>query len=463
MAKAIKITGDRLRKFKQTAEPRQELYDSAEQGLFYIQLARGGAWRLRYTYNGKRYTQKIADGDTKPEEARAIAGQWRAKIDQGINPVDEITQNKNAAKEQQESDKKRRLVNTGTFFAEIYSPHLTKMSHSGNATLNIIKNNFAHLFDRDMDKLTLADLRAWENSRKTNNTRPTMVRALSAFKAMINYAAGQKAKDPNDAPVIAENPIRNFTLSAPTAEERDQAKVSAEELNLKRDLLGEAERQQIQEGLKLFAEEVRQQRRNSREHGKGYLADLDSVAIPHWFIAFAHVARLTGMRPSDIRRLRWSDIRQDFRTRLKIIKFTPNKTAHHENATEVSFPITGELEQVLEQWASQKHNPQTGLIFASERTGGLMDKKAYLRHWRRVKELAGVRPDIDFYCYRHNFISDMVNKGFPLLAIAKLVGHKTTAMIEKNYFKADLDDMAAMAAALGGMNFGTKAIGGGAV
>lgn len=463
MAKAIRITSDKLHKFKQSAQPRQELYDNAEQGLFYIQLSRGGAWRLRYTYNGKRYTQKIADSEIKPEEARSIARQWRTKIDQGINPVDEITLNKNAAKEIQESDKKRRLVNAGVFFNEIYSPHLVRMSHSGQATLNIIKNNFSHLFGLDMDKLSPAELRAWENSRKLENTRPTMTRALSAFKAMINYAAGQKAKDPNDSPVISENPIRHFTLSAPSAEERDQAKVSAEELNLKRDLLGEAERQQIQEGLLLFAEEVRQKRRNSREHGKCYLADLDGVAIPHWFIAFAHIARLTGMRPSDIRRLRWSDIRQDFRTRLKIIKFTPNKTAHHENATEVSFPITSELEQVIEQWAGNKKHPQAGLIFASERSGGLMDKKAYLRHWRRVKELAGVRQDIDFYCYRHNFISDMVNKGFPLLAIAKLVGHKTTAMIEKNYFKADLDDMAVMAAALGGMNFGTKAIGGGAV
>src|SRR5690606_19833307 len=113
--------------------------------------------------------------------------------------------------------------------------------------------------------------------------------------------------------------------------------------------------------------------------------------------------------------------------------------------------------QVLEQWAEQKNNPQTGLIFASERTGGLMDKKAYLRHWRRVKELAGVRPDIDFYCYRHNFISDKVSKGFPLLAIAKLVGHKTTAMIAKHYFKTGLDKMAASAVAKTSGNSAKKA------
>jgi len=44
----------------------------------------------------------------------------------------------------------------------------------------------------------------------------------------------------------------------------------------------------------------------------------------------------------------------------------------------------------------------------------------------------------------------LVNSGLPLLKIARLVGHKNTDMIAKNYYRQDLDDMAGLIRALGG-------------
>ena len=458
MAKASNITVNSLDKFKKTAKPRAELYDGKETGLFYIKLVKGGAWRYRFTFNGKRYVPKIADGNKTPEEARAVVAEWKLQLSKGINPVAEI---QTTAEDQNQQLENRRLAKVGAFFDEIYTPHLLAVAGSGQDTLNIIKSNFEPLFNRYMDQLTTADLRAWENRRKKEGSlsktgkgkpvsRSTLIRALSAFKAMINYAANKKKGFPFDTPVIEFNPISEFKLSAETVEDRNSADASEEELKIKRDLLGEEERQLIQKGLDLYAEEIRQQRRNSRAHGKGHLADLDAVTYPIWFIPFCHVARLTGMRPSDIRRIKWTNIRQDFRTRLMILDFTPNKTKHHANPARIEFPINGELQEVLNLWREQNGNPKGGLIFASERTGGILDKKAYQRHWLKVKQLAGVREDIDFYCFRHNFISDLVAMNFPLITIARLAGHKTTAMIEKIYFRADLDDLAGMAAALAG-------------
>ncbi|MFU8838618.1 MAG: integrase arm-type DNA-binding domain-containing protein [Thiohalomonadaceae bacterium] len=213
MAKAISITGNRLRDFQKTAKPRDELYDSQVKGFFFIQLAKGGAWRYRYTYNGKRYVRTVADADKTPEEARAIATEWRNKLNKGINPVEEIEQARRQAADRQQDDEQKRLVNTGNFFREIYTPHMVRKSHTGRDTLNIIAGNFGQLFDRDMDRLTPAEMQAWENKRKEKNTRATLERALSAFKAMINFAAGQKKKDPNYAPVIDDNPIKDFHLS----------------------------------------------------------------------------------------------------------------------------------------------------------------------------------------------------------------------------------------------------------
>jgi integrase len=47
--------------------------------------------------------------------------------------------------------------------------------------------------------------------------------------------------------------------------------------------------------------------------------------------------------------------------------------------------------------------------------------------------LGGVDPDLHFYSLRHHFISALVASGAPLLAVAKLVGHKSATMIEQHY------------------------------
>jgi len=454
-----KITQDGLNTWLKKAKDRQELRGDIP-GFFYIKLATGGAWRLRYTdLQQRRVTATIADGSIKPHIAAQIAESWRQQLKQGIDPQALKREKAEELRETAQTQAMKKYVNTGVFFREIYTPHMLEIAPStAKANLNLIEGNFSDLFDRDMDKLTATDIRAWEKRRKLKSiSRATLQRGFGAFKAMLNYAAGKKKNDPNDEPVIERNPFADVNLSRKTELDREQEKQVSEEMRLQRDLLGSEEREKIQKGLELFAEEIKEQRRSSRKHGKAYLPDLDETTYPHWFIPFAHIARLTGMRPSDIRRLRWSDIRQDFRAKVGVLVFTPNKTAHHNNPVEIQFPIAGELTAILNGWREQKGNPEIGLMFPSPRTGGLMDKNAYQTHWARVKELGEARSEIHFYCYRHNFISDLVNHGFPLMAIAKLVGHKTTDMIAKNYYRGDLDDMAGMVAALSGSSENKRA------
>jgi len=451
---AQKITVERLRKFRSKAKPRDELHGDVP-GFYFIVLQSGGAWRLRYTnQQGKRKTVtlgSLANGDETPQVMADLAAEWRRKIREGVDPQDVKRQTEEQLRDSEQESKKRRFVNTGVFFDEIYKPHIKSISSAGQGTANIINSNFGSFFDRDMDHLTAADIRAWENDRKKSGvSRATLVRAWGAFKGMLNYAAGVKNNDPNDDPVISENPLKSISLSRMTATERDHQKKADEEMDLKRDLLGESERKKIQAGLEAFANLRRLKRANSRKHGKPHLADLDAVAYPHWFIPFAHIARLTGMRPGDVRRLRWSDIRQDFRSKTQVLQFTPHKTSHHADPIAVSFPITGELDYVLSEWRAQQGNPKTGYIFINEQTGNEMGSDCHRKAWADVKEFAGVRKEIHFYCFRHNFISDLVNSGLPLLKIARLVGHKNTDMIAKNYYRQDLDDMAGLIRALGG-------------
>jgi len=421
---ATGITVKQFEDFKRTAKDRQSLGHPNVKGFFFQKLGNSGAWRLRYTYNGKRTTQTIADENVKPADAEKLALEWRVNLSKGENPA--------ATREAPAQS-----LNTKDFF-EHYTKHLKATSDSGKNTADIIKHNFKHLFKKDMTAITEHDMYAWEAKRKDKVSRATLLRALGAFKGMLSFAAGEKNGDPSPK-LIPENPIKNFKLSRESQSQKEK-RATQTELNLERDLLSPEDRAKLLAALSAYGEKQRKQRANSRAHGKAHLADLDAAPYPHWFVPFAHIARLTGMRPGDIRRLKWENITTDKRSGQTVLSFVPSKTAHHDDPIRVNFPIKDELQQVLDDWKAS--SADKGFLFPSPVTGKEMDKKAYQRHWKAVKELAKINPEVDFYHYRHTFITDMVNKNAPLLGIARLVGHKTTAMIQKIYFKQDLDDMA---------------------
>lgn len=447
MADLTSITQAKLAQFKKDAieqgSKRSQLGCEKIPGFFYLQINSGGAWRLRYTdLTGKRRTATIADGNTKPAVAAQIAVDWRQKLRDGIDPLGFKQQKADELRQEEQRRKAAVYQNVGVFFEKIYTPYKLAHARYGKGTLQIIKRCFSHLFDRDVASLTKADVKAWQIARREQGIRrETLVRDYGAFKAMLNYAVKED--------YLAFNPLKDVTLEKKTEAERDADRNHEEAMNLKRDLLTIEERIRISQGLELFAERIRAQRRNSILHGKKHLPDLDSVTYPHWFIPFCHIARLTGLRPGDIFSLRWSDIQTDFQSRGSVILITPNKIRHHENPAQIKFPVTGELTVILAKLREQQGNPQSGLLFQSDRTTNTMDRKSYRNHWKIVKELAGVRPDIDFYSFRHNFISDLVQRGVPILKIAYLVGHKDGSMIARNYCHHDMNDLAGIVEAFG--------------
>jgi integrase len=93
-------------------------------------------------------------------------------------------------------------------------------------------------------------------------------------------------------------------------------------------------------------------------------------------------------------------------------------------------------------WHTQQGSPTDGLVFPSTATkatsdkqvnGKPFDKQAHSKAWARVLTLGGVDPDLHFYSLRHHFISALVASGAPLLAVARLAGHKSATMIELHY------------------------------
>ncbi|ODS14597.1 integrase family protein [Pseudoalteromonas tetraodonis] len=452
MADLTSITQAKLSAFKKTATPRQQLGCDKISGFFYLKLSRGGAWRLRYTdLLGKRRTATIADTSIKPNQAAEEAISWKAKLREGIDPLSYKEELAQIQREEEQLKAANVYMTVGAFYESIYTPHKLDNYRYGAGTLKVIKHNFEHLFKRDMDKLNSADILQWYNMRKGKGIkRSTLVRDFGAFKAMLNFAT-QPLKGVNE-PILKVNPIKSFTLPALTIKEQDELEAHNEKLSHQRDIFSNEVKQQIHKGLSLYSEKVKKQRRSSIAHGKSHLINLDSLTYPHWFIPFCHIARLTGMRPSDIYALKWENLLfNQFNDQTTLI-FTPSKTKKAENSRKIKFPVTGELKYVFECWAEQQEQAKHGLIFKSERTSRSLERKAHLRHWKQVKALGGVPESLDFYSFRHNFISELVARGVPVLTIAGLVGHKDGSMIAANYLRHDENDIASILSNLNNFN-----------
>lgn len=440
MADLTSITQAKLSAFKKDATPRQQLGCDKISGFFYLKLAQGGAWRLRYTdLLGKRRTATIADANIKPNKAAEEAISWKAKLRDGIDPLSYKESLAQTQREEEQQKAANVYLKVGEFFESIYTPHKIDNYRYGAGTLKGIRHNFSHLFDRDMDKLNSADILHWYNKRRSKGImRSTLIRDFGAFKAMLNYAT-QPLRGVSE-PILKVNPIKDFTLPALTIKEQDDLEEHNEKLSHQRDIFSDKVKQQISEGLALYADSLKKKRRSSIAHGKSHLINLDNHTYPHWFIPFCHIARLTGMRPSDIYALKWENLLfNQFNNQTTLI-FTPSKTKKAENSRKVKFPVTGELKFVFDSWAAQKEQAKSGLIFKSERTGKSLERKAHLRHWKQIKALAGITENLDFYSFRHNFISSLVARGVPVLTIAGLVGHKDGSMIAANYLRHDEQD-----------------------
>lgn len=442
MADLTSITQAKLSSFKKTATPRQQLGCDKISGFFYIKLSSGGAWRLRYTdLLGKRRTATIADSNIKPSQAATEAITWKAKLREGIDPLSYKEELAQIQREEEQLKAANVYLNVGVFFESIYTPHKLDNYRYGAGTLKGIKHNFSHLFERDMDKLNSADILQWYNKRRSKGImRSTLVRDYGAFKAMLNYAA-QPLRGVSE-PILKVNPIKNFTLPALTIKEQDDLEAHNEKLSHQRDIFSDEVKQQISTGLQLYSDNLKKKRRSSIAHGKSHLINLDNHTYPHWFIPFCHIARLTGMRPSDIYALKWNNLVFNQFNNQTTLSFTPSKTKKAENSRKIKFPVTNELKFVFDTWAAQQEQSKSGLIFKSERTNKTLERKAHLRHWKQVKALGGVPENLDFYSFRHNFISELVARGVPVLTIAGLVGHKDGSMIAANYLRHDEQDMA---------------------
>lgn len=427
------ITQSKVESFLKNAEENAQLGCQKIQGFYLLKRGASATWYYRYTdHAGKRRKVNLGKciARANPQTIAQQAAELQAKRREGLDPA--LQKEANTAAQLIELEKKRSALSktVGHFFHHVYMAHKLK-SRAGKESLAIIRVNFEHLFDRQIESLTASDIREWEAKRKAEGVKhATLKRDLGAFKAMLNFAAGKKAGDPNDNPIISENPISSVLLAKQSAQERDAA---LNEPAVERRMLTEMELVCLQRGLFKYADKLRAQRESSIRHGKKHLESFIGRQYPHWFVAFGEIALWTGARPGDLRGLRWEKTNGNYVDfERKEIVFIPEKTRDHRDPAKVIMPMSNQLKRVLKRWHEESGAPCEGFVFPNK-SGERLDKKAHRGPWEHVKELGGLPDNMQFYSLRHHFISSLVVQNVPLLHIAKLVGHKSNAMIEENY------------------------------
>lgn len=407
-------------KWAAQAADRQLLCCKKIPGFHLLKLVKGCSWRYRYQDGtGRRRVATIGGYPAlKPAEAAAKVADW---VLGEADPLKErqIRQEKAAQDSASRGGKTLRKYLEGRYAALMEA----WPSESVKITTSRLRDNFAGLMDRPMDEITRQDIRDWQSQCK-GMAYTTIKRAYTDLKALLRRAVKDE--------VIAADPLDGYKLDPPS--KKEQARIAADPGRDKRRMLTPSEITQLHNGLEAFAEEKRTERRSSRRHGKPHLPDLDAVAYPHWFIPFAHLAFHTGLRTGDLFTITWTELNIPFaQLRKATSKSLTIAMRKGSKPAVVEMKLNVRILEIMRAWWMQQGKPDSGLVFPSPKTGGELDRKAHNKPWKRVKALAGLPDNLNFYALRHHFISTLVAQGVPMLTVARLAGHKGVAMVEQHY------------------------------
>lgn len=394
--------------------------------FYLIRLAKGGSWRYRYTDEvGK--VRHITVGRfplMPPEVAAQKVYQWI--IDDNADPFRDRAERKKEAISKEETRERKTLGHyfNGKFTKDIKKERWPERSIKMN--LSWMESNFSHLFSVPMDEIGKTHIDKWaEGQEKRGIAHSTIKRIYTVIRSVVGRAL-------NDG-VITETPLKDYKLPSPSFEEEQTTLHTEDQQKEKRRMLSHKEILAVHSGLDAFAEQIRQQRRNSRAHGKGYLEDLDTVAFPHWFVPFCHLALHTGLRPGDIYSLTWQELNIHFNRLKKLTGKSRLAVRKGKRGTVVEVKLNDTIHGIMKAWWEQHGKSTTGLVFPSPVTGDMMTISAHKRPWASVKKLGKISPELEFYALRHHFVSALIAQGKPLLVIAKRAGHKSVDMIQDHY------------------------------
>jgi len=405
-----KLTASTTSEFNSKAIKGEKLWDHEIKGFHILKNSSGCSFRIFYrTKTGKqRVTTLGRYGSITADQARKLAKEVAGKVATG----EDVSANKSTARKQEAHLSTQTL---GSFIDGPYAPYQARKK-SGHSTLTMLRKHFAEWWPKRMATISTADVDRWHLTMESKGLKfDSINRLYGALKTCLNQAIRLDT--------IKDHKLKNHRLDKPSLSEEDLATSAP-----KRRYLMDWESAGFFQGLDLYQENKRQERRNSRSHGQSRLPSLDDIEFTDHVKPWLLTMYYSGLRPGDIFGLSWEHVDLVFKNITKTIE----KTAHHDD-TPWSFPMSEALTHVLKKWREQCGNPSTGYVFTSRRTSTRMDRTAMQKPWKRITELGGLSPVLQLYSLRHNFASQLILNGADLLTVSKLMAHKNIQTTIKHY------------------------------
>ena len=301
----------------------------------------------------------------------------------------------------------------GQWIAERWMPeHGVTLERSTLARYrNVYACHVAQLDDVPLGELTVARLRVWQAELvKVGVNAGTIQKARTFLSSVLRHAAESEA--------IAANPLSN--VRAPKPQHRDAVTPLSP-------VTVEAIRRAL---LDPRAREIAPSHPGQRQR-RGY--EISPTGTPQTRHRDALVVSLLaygGVRPGELRALRWSDVREQTLLVERAadpegeVKATKNE---HRRAVKLLSPLVQDLREYR---LTAGRPPDPPLIFPGD--DGRPWTKAQWQVWRRDRwapacRVAGLAPRP--YDLRHSFASLLLAEGHRPLYVARQLGHSLTVLL----------------------------------
>ncbi len=375
-------------------KPEAKLYRKHDKTVpgFVLLVGKSGqkSWYIHYK-NREHRNQSYRFGSVSQynvKDARAEARRLLTSIKGGADPAGE----KRSAREEAEASLSRtlRLYLHGNYWAK----HLKALDKgngrdNGTAILRRIESTYADLLDRDMVTITSLELNEMRQHRfDDGKAMSTLNRDRICIHGLFEHALAAK--------VITSNPANKYDHVPYKKKIADSKRVR---------YLGQRD-------------EYETHPQSERERFMAALLDM-----PDQFQTVVHIALNTGLRRYEILSLEWGDISLTNNT-------VTVRAGNAKSREERTVPVNPTLRAVLKRWKTLKGNVVNikSLVFPSDITGDVVVN--IKRQWDKLTEVAKIE-DFHFHDQRHDFASELVNKGHSLEVVAELLGHADLSMAKR--------------------------------
>jgi len=305
----------------------------------------------------------------------------------------EVKLGRDIQREKQTAREVKPLPKLGDFINDTYLPWFTTHHKAPKAKLPF--NQFKHLFNKQLDKVTGWEIESWRSKRhKEGLSASTSNRYIGTLKAMFNRAV--------EWDVIEQNPIAKVKKQKSDSRAIVRYLTSLEEQRLRASLRSRDRR--LAESNPFYA--------------GGRFVPLKAIlgGYPDHIHPMILLLMNTGMRRGEMFNLHWQDV--DLINKRLTVAGNTSKTGQTRY-----IPLNVEALNVLQIWEKQTER-YSGFVFIGKNGQRFsnIDKA-----WKVLLREAKIS-EFRLHDLRHNFASRLVSAGIDLNSVRELLGHSDIKM-----------------------------------